>query len=537
MTTSGWTLREVPGEERSRYVANGWWSDETVGQLLAAKLTANRTLPFVIHSKVRPWRGTFGEVLDLSRRVARGLADRGVTAGDVVSFQTPNWLEGVATFYASALLGAVVVPIVHIYGRHELEYILRQSRPRVHVTATGFGHQDYLANLESIGDLPMDIVVIDGDGRAGTTRFGDLAASDPFGPPAHTDPGAPALIGWTSGTTANPKGVIHSHQTVGAEIRQGRDYSPPYRYPFLMANPISHAIGMQGALLMPVDRGFAVHLMDVWDPREVLDLMLQEHLSAAGGAPYFLTSLLDHPDLTDEHLEHLEFQGMGGAPVPRALAERATELGIVVFRAYGSTEHPSITGSSYADAPEKRLRTDGRPLLGVEVRLVDPTGREVDPGEPGEILSRGPDQFLGYTDAALTARAVDADGWYHTGDVGISDEDGYILITDRISDVIIRGGENISAAEIEELLLVMPGVGEVAVVAAPDARTGEHATAVIRMLGDQPAPELREIRTHLEEAGLARQKWPEEVLELDEFPRTASGKVQKNVLRERLRAR
>ena len=222
--------------------------------------------------------------------------------------------------------------------------------------------------------------------------------------------------------------------------------------------------------------------MDVWDPREVLDLMLQEHLSAAGGAPYFLTSLLDHPDLTDEHLEHLEFQGMGGAPVPRALAERATELGIVVFRAYGSTEHPSITGSSYADAPEKRLRTDGRPLLGVEVRLVDPTGREVDPGEPGEILSRGPDWFLGYTDAALTARAVDADGWYHTGDVGISDEDGYILITDRISDVIIRGGENISAAEIEELLLVMPGVGEVAVVAAPDARTGEHATAVIRML-------------------------------------------------------
>jgi acyl-CoA synthetase len=537
MTTAAWTSADIAPGERARYLANGWWTDETIGQLLAGKLSAHQSLPFVVHSRTRPWRGTFGDVLDLSRRVATGLADRGVGAGDVVSFQTPNWLEGVATFYATALLGAVIVPIVHIYGRHELEYILRQSQPRVHVTASSFGHQDYLANLEAIGDLPMDIFVIDGDGRAGTSRFEDLSASELLEAPAPTDPGAPALIGWTSGTTANPKGVVHSHQTVGAEIRQGRDYSPPYRYPVLVANPISHAIGMQGALLMPVDRGMPVNLMDVWDPAEVLRLMLKEDLSSAGGAPYFLTSLLDHPDLTDGHLERLEFQGMGGAPVPRALAERATDLGIVVFRAYGSTEHPSITGSSYSDPPEKRLRTDGRPLLGVEIRLVDESGDDVAPGEPGEILSRGPDRFLGYTDPALTATAVDTDGWYHTGDVGIRDDDGYVLITDRISDVIIRGGENISAAEIEELLLVIPGVGEVAVVAAPDARTGEHATALIRMLGGQPVPQLDEIRTYLEQAGLARQKWPEEVLEIDEFPRTASGKVQKNVLRERLRSR
>ncbi len=532
MSDSKWTLRPTAEEDRNGYVSDGWWSDETIGQRLATKLTANRTLPFVIHSKIRPWRGTFGDVLDLSRRVAAGLSNRGVGPGDVVSFQTPNWLEGVATFYGATLLGAVIAPVVHIYGSHELAYILRECEPRVHITASSFGHQDYLSNLESIGDLPsMEVVVIDGDGRPGTTPFDGLLA-EPIDQPTRTDPSAPAIVGWTSGTTANPKGVIHSHQTVGAEMRQAAANRPPNMLPFLIANPISHAIGMQGALLMPVDSAKPVHLMDAWDPAEVLRLMVKEDLCANGGAPYFLTSLLDHPDFSDQHLERLHYQGMGGAPIPRALAERVTDLGMILYRMYGSTEHPSITGCTYTDPLEKRLNTDGRPLSGVDVRLMDSSGRDVAPGEQGEILSRGPDCFLGYTDPALTAKAVDADGWYHTGDVGIRDESGYISITDRLSDVIIRGGENVSGTEIEGLLLAMPGIGEVAVVAAPDDRMGEHAAAVIRMLPGRSLPELSEIRSFLERAGLARQKWPEEVLEVEEFPRTASGKVQKNVLRD-----
>ncbi len=454
-----------------------------------------------------------------------------------MSFQTPNWIEGVVTFYGSALLGAVAAPIVHIYGSHELAYILRQCQPRVHVTASSFGHQDYLSNLESIDDLPpMDVMVIDGDGRAGTNPFEALLGDDRLEQPVATDPGGLALVGWTSGTTANPKGVIHSHQTVGAEIRQMGATRPPSDRPSLIANPISHAIGMQGALLMPVDGCRPAHLMDVWDPAEVLSLMVTEDLSTNGGAPYFLTSLLEHPDFSAEHLERLRYQGMGGAPVPRALAQRATDLGITVYRMYGSTEHPSITGCTYADPLEKRMDTDGRPLPGVDMRLTDPSGNEVELGEAGEILSKGPDLFLGYTDADLTDRAVDENGWYHTGDVGIRDDDGYVSITDRISDVIIRGGENISATEIEELLLVMPGVGEVAVVAAADERMGEHATAVFRMLPDQSLPELTTVRSFLEEAGLARQKWPEEVVELNDFPRTASGKVQKHVLRDQLKS-
>jgi non-ribosomal peptide synthetase component E (peptide arylation enzyme) len=215
--------------------------------------------------------------------------------------------------------------------------------------------------------------------------------------------------------------------------------------------------------------------------------------------------------------------------VPAAVTQRLTDLGLFVFRSYGSTEHPSITGSR-PDAPEvKRLFTDGNVRPGVEIRL----------GEDGEIFSRGPDLCLGYTDDELTARAFDDDGWYRTGDVGVLDDDGYLTITDRKADVIIRGGENISALEVEEVLLAMPAVAEAVVVAAPDARLGEHTAAVLRIREGQSMPALGDVREHFKQAGVATQKWPEElhrVPEGQDFPRTASGKVQKFVIRQQLAA-
>jgi acyl-CoA synthetase (AMP-forming)/AMP-acid ligase II len=232
----------------------------------------------------------------------------------------------------------------------------------------------------------------------------------------------------------------------------------------------------------------------------------------------------------------MHFIGLGGSPIPDAVAERADQLGISLVRSYGSTEHPSITGSEHEAPREKRIHTDGKPLEGVEIRTVDEDGNDVGVGRPGEVLSRGPDRFAGYTDPALTAEAIEEGGWLHTGDVGIIDADGYLTITDRLKDIIIRGGENVSAAEVEQLLAHMKGVAEVAVVAAPDERLGEHGCAFFRMQPGQDAPDLDAVRAHLQEAGLARQKWPEELRVVDELPRTASGKIQKFVLRERLRA-
>jgi acyl-CoA synthetase (AMP-forming)/AMP-acid ligase II len=185
---------------------------------------------------------------------------------------------------------------------------------------------------------------------------------------------------------------------------------------------------------------------------------------------------------------------------------------------------------------EKRNFTDGRIMSGSELRLLDSEGHAVPVGQPGDIYSRGPELFVGYVDPVLTAEAIDADGWYDTGDTGFLDPEGYLTITDRKKDIIIRGGENISAAEVEGLITEMAGVAEVAVVAAPDPRYGERGVAVVRLIAPTAAPDLDMIRAHLEAGGLARQKWPEELRFVDEFPRTASGKIQKNVLRTALRA-
>ena len=250
-----------------------------------------------------------------------------------------------------------------------------------------------------------------------------------------------------------------------------------------------------------------------------------------------MLSLLNHPEFDPSvHLPYMDRLIMGGAPVPAAVTQRATDLGISLIRAYGSTEHPSTTASLHSDPLEKRIYTDGRVISGSEIRLVDAAGRRVGVGQPGEIHSRGPELFAGYTDPVLTADGIDASGWYDTGDVGVIDEDGYLTITDRKKDIIIRGGENVSSAEVEGVLADMIGVAEVAVVAAPDARYGEHGTALVRLLPGTPAFGLESVQQHLESGGLARQKWPEELRFVDDFPRTPSGKIQKNVLRSALRA-
>jgi acyl-CoA synthetase len=264
--------------------------------------------------------------------------------------------------------------------------------------------------------------------------------------------------------------------------------------------------------------------------------MLEDGLSSGQGATYFLISLLDHPDFdVERHVPLMPRIGLGGSAVPAAVGERAEQLGIATMRSFGSTEHPSITGCT-PDAPrDKRLYTDGAPLPGVDLRVVDDNGRDLGVGAAGEVWSRGPECFVGYTDPALTQQAFTADGWFMTGDIGVRDADGYLAITDRKKDIIIRGGENVSAVEVEEQLVRMPGIAEVAVVGAPDQRLGERGCAFVRMQPGEPAPTIEAVRAHLERRGLARPKWPEDVRELTEFPRTASGKVQKFVLRQQLR--
>jgi acyl-CoA synthetase (AMP-forming)/AMP-acid ligase II len=526
-----WPLRTVPEHLVARYVAEGWWTDASLGSTVAEGLSHMGDVDFQVHSTVRPWSGTFATVDRAARGLAGSLQAQGVGPGDVVVLQLPNWVEAGISFWAAAYLGAVVVPIVHFYGAKEVDYILRATSPDVVVTADRFGHNDYLATYAPlVAQRPETrwLVTTGADSAplpAGATAFESLLDAEPLAAPLAVDPDAPAVIGFTSGTTRDPKGVVHSHRTIGFETRQLDHMFPQGGPPQITGAPVGHFIGMLNAFLVPLLRVRPVHLVDVWDPGEILRLMRDEGLGVGGGATYFLTSLLDHPDFTPEHLAMMPFAGLGGSAVPVAVTQRATALGIKVFRSYGSTEHPSITGCLIDDAESKRLETDGHALPGVELRL----------DETGEILSRGPDCFLGYTDAELTAKVFDDDGWYRTADVGVLDDDGYLTITDRLSDIIIRGGENVSAQEIEELMLGIDALAEVNVVAGPDERLGERAVAVVRVRPGATAPTLDDVRGHLEAAGLTRQKWPESLIVVDDFPRTASGKVQKFRLRQDLR--
>jgi acyl-CoA synthetase (AMP-forming)/AMP-acid ligase II len=536
-----WLLRRVPPDLERAYVAGGWWTQDTLGALVARQLAAHPASSVAIWSRSRGWRGRYADIDDEARRLVTLLRDFGAEPGAAVAFQLPNWREAVVSFAALALGGYVLVPIVHIYGRKEVAFILEQSGAVAYVSPLAYGHVDYGAIVEAAAppSLRLHVVVGAGElppGGAGLARIGwaECAGRKPASDLPAAQARDVAVLAYTSGTTSDPKGVIHDHRTLLSELRHMQDWITPGK-PNLMGSPVTHATGMLGAVLGPLVAGQDIHLIDRWDPAHALEVMLAAGIGAGSGASVFLASLLDHPGFTPRHAALMGRVGLGGAPVPVALAERAASHGIRIIRAYGSTEHPSTTGCRFDDPADRRHRTDGRPAPGVELRLVDSDGADVPPGTPGEILSRGPDLCLGYTDPALTAAAFDGEGWYRSGDIGVLDEQGFLTITDRVKDIIIRGGENVSAAEVEGALQRLPGVAEIAVVAAPDERLGEHACAILRMLPGAAPPTLADLRAHLSGIGLARQKWPEELRLVDDFPRTASGKIRKLDLRAWLR--
>lgn len=535
-------LRSVPPELERAYVEGGWWTDETLGAMVAKRLAEHPSARVCVWSRSRRWQGTYADIDAEARRLVALLQELGVQPGEAVAFQLPNWREAVVSFAALALGGYLLVPVVHIYGRKEVAFILEQSGAAAYISPLAFGHVDYAEIVAEGAPSSLRLHVVVGDG-------GDLAS--PSAPPrigwqacAEREPARElprvqsdevAVLAYTSGTTSDPKGVIHDHRTMLSELRHIARWMNPGK-PNLMGSPVTHATGMLGAVLGPLVTGEDIHLIDRWDPAHALEVMLEAGIGGGSGAAVFLASLLDHPDFTREHAARMTRVGLGGAPVPVSLCQRAAALDIAITRAYGSTEHPSTTGCQLDDPEDRRHRSDGRAAEAVELRLVDAEGAEVPAGTPGEILSRGPDLCLGYTDPALTAAAFDDDGWYHTGDIGVLDEQGFLTITDRVKDIIIRGGENISAAEVEAALQSLPGVAEVAVVGAPDERLGEHACAIFRMLPGARPVTLGDVTEHLAGVGLARPKWPEELRLVDELPRTASGKVRKVDLRAWLRS-
>jgi acyl-CoA synthetase (AMP-forming)/AMP-acid ligase II len=284
-------------------------------------------------------------------------------------------------------------------------------------------------------------------------------------------------------------------------------------------------------VLGPISRGEPINYADTFDIDFILEVCRREGLAPGGGAAVFLSALIDHPDFTDEIAENMRHVVLGGSIVQEALVRKAARRGITVLRSYGSTEQPTISCGMTDDGPDKLATTDGRPLPGVEVVIKRPDGSVAPSSSEGEIFSRGPDRCAGYLDPAENDGTFDADGWLATGDLGIVDAAGHLAVTGRAKDLIIRNGINVSPAEVENALMSCPGIVDVAVVGVPDDRTGERAVAFVQS-GGAALPTLADLTAHLASIGLAKPKWPEELRIVDEFPRTASGKVQKYVLRD-----
>jgi cyclohexanecarboxylate-CoA ligase len=520
---------------RQRRSADDTDRPRTLPHAILAAATARPELPVVFHSAASTGAVSLADLVDRAARCAAAFGSIGVQPGDTVAVQVPSRIEGVIAQAGAVLAGAVLVPVVPTYGPHELGFILRESRARLLVTPDRLGRRDYLADLHRVGGCPdlLSVAVIADLVPQGYLDWAQLVtSSEPLCTATAAAPDDVCLLVYTSGTTGQPKGVQHTHTTLLAELRT-RLTGVAADSVILAAFPSGHIAGTLGLLRMLL-QGMPHVVMDTWDVATAARLINEHGVTATGGTPFFLTTLLDLADEID--VSALREYGVGGASVPPSVIERAHQHGIMAFRAYGSSEHPSISGGSSEDALDKRAHTDGRLLEGVEVRIVDDALQDLPAGSHGEILSRGPELFAGYRDSTLDADAFLPGRWFRTGDIGVLDPDGYLTITDRRKDLIIRGGENLSSKMIEDILAEHEAVAEASVVAAPDPLYGERVCAFV-VLRPAATLSLTDIRAHFTAAGTARHLTPERLEIVDDLPRTGTGKVRKGELRERLSSR
>jgi cyclohexanecarboxylate-CoA ligase len=485
-------------------------------------------------------RLSWGELARAADRVAHGLRSHGVEPGRVISCQMPNWSEAIVVFLAALRLGAVINPIPPTYRAREVRFMLGLLESQVAVvpaTFRGFDHAGLLAGLRP--ELPRleRVFVARGEGPAGTTPLRALtdeaweAREGPREFPG-TPPDAVHEVVFTSGTTGEPKGVMHTQNTTLSTLHLAIErLELTERDVLLMASTVGHQTGFLFGHCLNLLLGATTVWMDVWNVEEAARLIEGEGVTFSMGATPFLRDLTYLE--TGRDRSSLRLFISAGAPIPRALVRDARDrLGCVISAGWGMTENGMVTCNGLRDDEEKIVGSDGSPLAGMELRIVDDDGTPVPPGVEGDLLARGAAQFVGYfRRPQFTAEAHTADSWFRTGDRGTLDRDGYLAITGRSKDLIIRGGENIPVVEVENLLYTHPKVAGVAIVATPDPRLGERACAVVIPREGQTIT-LGEIVSFLERHQLARQKFPERLEVVSEFPTTPSGKIQKYKLRD-----
>ncbi|WP_175762160.1 cyclohexanecarboxylate-CoA ligase [Burkholderia anthina] len=537
---------------RSTSIARGWWRDRTINDELDACVAACPDKIALVATSVEDGattRFTYREMATMADRIAVGLARLGVGRNDVVSVQLPNWWQFTLTYLACSRIGAVMNPLMHIFRERELSFMLNHSRSKVMIVPKlfrGFDFERMVLGLQ--GDLPhlRHVVVVGAEtgGQPGGNSFEALLCVPRWEQDAdagailnHHRPGADEVtqLLYTSGTTGEPKGVMHTANTLLSNIvPYAEAMALDDRDVVMMASPMAHQTGFMYGLMMPIALHATAVLQDVWQPKKALEVIRAEHATFMMASTVFLTDLANTANETGETVPTLRTFLCAGAPIPGPLVERARKaLDVKIVSAWGMTEMGAVTLTRLDDEDERSISTDGRPLPGVEVRIVDENGVQLPADTVGRLMARSCSNFAGYL-GRPEFNATDADGWFETGDLAHADARGYIRIDGRSKDVIIRGGENIPVVEIEALLYLHPAIAAAAIVAYPDERLGERACAVV-VPREGECVDLPGIVDFLKSHRVAMHYIPERLLVLDAMPVTPAGKIQKFRLRDALR--
>ena len=527
----------------AHYYEQGWWDDSTLTSHLDHWADTQPDHPYVSDGNAAY---TYGEFRDASRALSAALVGLGARPGDRIAVQLANWTEFFLIYAANARAGIVTIPVVPVYREKEVRHIVADSGAVGLVTAgvfRGFDHAAMAASIAaSVPGLQFRIVVrgagdmSTGDPTDGAVAFEDLLAAPGDLPAA---PGADDrhVILYSSGTEADAKGCLHTWNSASFLPKQAvAALGMTTEDVMFMPSPVTHALGLTLGLMAPTVAGAAVHLLDVFDPAVALQRIDEYGCTGTASPAPFIRMMLDAFDPAQHDVSRLRFWLSAGAAIPGSLVTEAADRfsGCRVVSAYGSSEVMMATICRPEDSVERVASSDGAPVPGVEIRIVGVEEDEAPTGESGEIRYRGPGRLVEYwNNPELTAAATDAQGWWRTGDLGKLDDEGYLRVTGRLKDIIIRGGFNISAREVEEALLTHPAVLDVAVVGLPDPTLGERACAVVR-LRPGATIDLADLKEFLSgQHNLAVWKVPERIEVVDEFPTTATGKIKKFALRNR----
>ncbi|MCK6396413.1 cyclohexanecarboxylate-CoA ligase [Zoogloea sp.] len=516
--------------------AAGFWRDETIEHPLhrALQLCPDKTaVVSYAAGEDAPVRLSYRELDARVDRIARGLVSLGVGRSDVVTFQLPNCWEFIALSLACVRIGAVANPVMPIFRQHELNFMLNFGESKVFVVPKVFRGFDYEAMARGmLGGLPhlRQLVVLGGEGESGF-EAALLRDDTPLLDGPGLGPDDVLLLMYTSGTTGEPKGVMHTSNTLFSNLHAyiaamelGHDDV------ILGASPMAHLTGYAYLAMLPLILNATTVLQDIWEARRALQIACAEGVTFSMASTPFVADLCNAVEAGEPTTPRFNKFCCAGAPIPPVLIERAASiLGMRLCSAWGMTENGAVTVTEPARAMDKSGVSDGRPLPGMELKVVDANGNSLPAGESGSLLVRGASLFGGYLKRPQL-NATSADGWFDTGDVATIDAEGYIRITGRTKDVVIRGGENIPVVEIENLLYQHPAIAVVAIVGYPDRRLGERVCAFVSLKSGARF-DFQEMVGYLEGRQVAKQYWPERLEIVEDLPRTPSGKLQKFKLR------